>query len=297
MKFTKKSIYIGLFSVLYLIVAFSSFFHACAFFGLANNSWMSVILAFAFEVGQAAVLFSLLTSQKDRSRIMPWVLMGMFTLVQVIGNVYSSYKYIITNSVENLRYFKEPIFIWTELPDAQANVIIVYLVGALLPIAALLLTSMITNYLTDEEEKKQVLEEPKNEEPKIEGTDPDGGVIGEQGDDGLKVLTESLNSKDNEIEQLKKELEELKHPKIVQIPVNEIIHNQPMEEPEGLKQLKKEIKEEVHEDEIENEEISNEEEIVDEQDDSEKSEEQTDEEPLENTESDIPKRESHFINL
>lgn len=153
MKLTKKTIYIGLFGLLYLIVAFSSFFHAVSFFGLANNSWMSIILAFAFEVGQAAVLFSLLTSVKDRSRIMPWILMTMFTLVQVIGNVYSSYKYIITNSVDNLRYFKEPIFIWTDLPDDQANVIIVYLVGALLPIAALLLTSMITNYLTDNEQE------------------------------------------------------------------------------------------------------------------------------------------------
>ena len=215
MKFTKKSIYIGLFSVLYLIVAFSSFFHACAFFGLANNTWMSIILAFAFEVGQAAVLFSLLTSAKDRSRVMPWVLMFMFTLVQVIGNVYSSYKYIVTNSVENLRYFKEPIFIWTSLPDDQATVIVVYLVGALLPIAALLLTSMVTNYLTDEEEKKNELEQQVEEQKveKIVGTDPDGGVIGEQGEDGLKVLTESLNSKDNEIEKLKKELEELKKQK------------------------------------------------------------------------------------
>lgn len=215
MKFTKKSIYIGLFSVLYLIVAFSSFFHACAFFGLANNTWMSIILAFAFEVGQAAVLFSLLTSAKDRSRVMPWVLMFMFTLVQVIGNVYSSYKYIVTNSVENLRYFKEPIFIWTSLPDDQATVIVVYLVGALLPIAALLLTSMVTNYLTDEEENKKELEQQVEEQKveKIVGTDPDGGVIGEQGEDGLKVLTESLNSKDNEIEKLKQELEELKQSK------------------------------------------------------------------------------------
>ena len=215
MKFTKKSIYIGLFSVLYLIVAFSSFFHACAFFGLANNTWMSIILAFAFEVGQAAVLFSLLTSAKDRSRVMPWVLMFMFTLVQVIGNVYSSYKYIVTNSVENLRYFKEPIFIWTSLPDDQATVIVVYLVGALLPIAALLLTSMVTNYLTDEEEKKNELEQQVEEQKveKIVGTDPDDGVIGEQGEDSLKVLTESLNSKDNEIEKLKQELEELKQSK------------------------------------------------------------------------------------
>ena len=163
---SKKFWYISLFGILYLIVAFSSFFHACAFFGLANNSWMSIILALAFEIGQAAVLFSLLTSKRDRSRIMPWVLMTMFTLVQVIGNIYSSYKYIITNSSEDLRFFKEPIFVWTDLPDDQATVIIVYLVGALLPIASLLLTSMITNYLTDEDENKKKEEEDVKEEQK-----------------------------------------------------------------------------------------------------------------------------------
>lgn len=151
---SKKFWYVSLFGILYLIVAFSSFFHAVSFFGLANNSWMSIILALAFEIGQAAVLFSLLTSKKDRSRVMPWILMTMFTLVQVIGNVFSSYKYIIQNSSEDLKYFKEPIFIWTDLPDNQATVIIVYLVGALLPIASLLLTSMITNYLSDQEESK-----------------------------------------------------------------------------------------------------------------------------------------------
>ena len=161
---TKRFWYISLFAILYLIVAFSSFFHAISFFALANVLWMSVILAFAFEIGQAAVLFSLLTSQKDRSRVMPWVLMTMFTLVQVIGNIYSSYKYIIQNSSENLRFFKEPIFIWTDIPDNQANVIIVYLVGALLPIASLLLTSMITNYLSDEENKKIEEENKKIEE-------------------------------------------------------------------------------------------------------------------------------------
>ena len=224
MKFNKKSIYIGLFGILYLIVAFSSFFHACAFFGLANNSWMSIILAFAFEVGQAAVLFSLLTSTKDRSRIMPWVLMTMFTLVQVIGNVYSSYKYIITNSVENLRYFKEPIFIWTDLPDAQANVIIVYLVGALLPIAALLLTSMITNYLSDQSEETNALvdvSEKEQENTHIELKDkddqyeedgpPEGEVLNDK--QVIDNLNATLDNRDEEINNLKKELENLRNNK------------------------------------------------------------------------------------
>ena len=221
MKFNKKSIYIGLFGILYLIVAFSSFFHACAFFGLANNSWMSIILAFAFEVGQAAVLFSLLTSTKDRSRIMPWVLMTMFTLVQVIGKVYSSYKYIITNSVENLRYFKEPIFIWTDLPDAQANVIIVYLVGALLPIAALLLTSMITNYLSDQSEETNALVDVSEKEQenthielkdKDEQYEEDGPLEGEGLSDKQVIdnLNATLDNRDEEINNLKKELENLR---------------------------------------------------------------------------------------
>lgn len=222
MKFTKKTVYIGLFAILYLIVAFSSFFHACAFFGLANNNWMSIILAFAFEVGQAAVLFSLLTSTKDRGRIMPWVLMIMFTLVQVIGNVYSSYKYIITNSVENLRYFKEPIFIWTDLPDAQANVIIVYLVGALLPIAALLLTSMITNYLTDQSTENnspifvpEITSENVTNNPIEIKDEPDGSPEGKGLSERQEIenLNATIDNRDKEIDNLKKELEKLKNDK------------------------------------------------------------------------------------
>ena len=165
--FTKRNIYIGLFAILYLIVAFSSFWHAIEFFALTNHSWMSIILAFAFEVGQAAVLLAILTSAKDRSKFTPWILMCILTLVQIIGNVYSSYKYIMLNASENLRFFKEPIFIWTDLPDAQATVIITYISSAILPLCALLLTSMITNYLEDngkDDEKETITEEEVEEE-------------------------------------------------------------------------------------------------------------------------------------
>ncbi len=51
--FTKRNIYIGLFAILYLIVAFSSFWHAIEFFALTNHSWMSIILAFAFKDNRA----------------------------------------------------------------------------------------------------------------------------------------------------------------------------------------------------------------------------------------------------
>ena len=156
-----KYIYIGLFATLYLSVALVSGIHAVAFFSLANAPALGVMLAITFEIGQAAVLFSLLTNPNQRKKIMTWVQLSIFTLVQILGNVYSSYKYIVSNSMENLRFFKEPVLIWTDLPDQMCTVIITYLVGGILPISALLLTEMLTSYLYKEENKVQ---EPTRQE-------------------------------------------------------------------------------------------------------------------------------------
>lgn len=216
-KLNRKTFYILLFGILWLITAFSSFFHAVEFFELSNVTWMGIILAMAFEIGQASVLMSILTSSQDRKKYTPWILMCILTLVQIIGNVYSSYKYIMLNSPENLRYFKEPIFIWTQLPDAEATVIITYVSAAILPIVALLMTSMITNYLSDTEDDK-----------KITFNDPNGA-----GGDSLlnqhsilqmenQGLEEDNKQKDDEIKELKKQLEDLKYSKIQQIPSIEI---------------------------------------------------------------------------
>ena len=161
-KFTTRNLFLCLFAILYLSVAAVSTFHAFHFFGLANNSVMAAMLAGTFEIGQAAVLFSLLTDSDNRKKYMPWVLMCILTLVQVLGNVFSSYEYIITNSMDSLRYFKEPIFIWTNLPDEQANVIVTYIQGSLLPIVCLLLTSMVTSYLSKEENNNLTNEQTSN---------------------------------------------------------------------------------------------------------------------------------------
>lgn len=159
-----KTVFLILFAILYISVAFVSTFHAISFFSLANSMWIAVMLAITFEIGQAAVLFSILTGASGKSKIIPWALMIVLTLVQVLGNVYSSYEYLITNSAELLRYFKEPIFVWTDLPDKECNVILTYIIGAILPIVSLLMTSMVTNYIG-------------KEEPVIEKKDDDNGPI------------------------------------------------------------------------------------------------------------------------
>ena len=92
MQFNKKTVFIALFAVLYLAVGLVSTIHAVSFFGLANTPILGTILAITFEIGQAAVLFNLLTSPSQRKRFMPWALMCILTLVQILGNIFSSYN-------------------------------------------------------------------------------------------------------------------------------------------------------------------------------------------------------------
>ena len=220
-KLTRKKFYILLFSILWLITAFSSFFHAVEFFELSNVTWMGIILALAFEIGQASVLMSILTSSQDRKKYTPWILMCILTLVQIIGNVYSSYKYIMLNSPENLKYFKEPIFIWTQLPDAEATVIITYVSAAILPIVALLMTSMITNYLSDQSEETNALidvfeKEKENTNIELKDKDEEDGHPEGEGLSDKQVidnLNATLDNRDEEINNLKKELENLRNNK------------------------------------------------------------------------------------
>lgn len=224
---TKRNIYIGLFAILYITVALVSLIHSFAFFGLANDNAMSIMLGTTFEIGQAAVLLSILTSKKDRSRIMPWCLMILLTAVQVLGNVYSSYKYLMTHSTGDLRFFKEPIFIWTTLPDAQATVIITYIVGAILPIVALCMTSMVSNYIED-----------TSNEDAIDNSK-------------LEKLPTEVPKDYNNIEESKESIEESNGPiEEVEEPIGEV--EEPVEKPiEEPKESTKETIEEVEEPAVE----------------------------------------------
>ena len=144
-----KLLYVSTFILLYIGVALVSTLHAFEFFKLTNTAWIAAVLAGSFEIGQAAVLFSILTTKEERGKVMPWVLMLILTAVQIIGNVYACYRYVVTNSRDLLRYFREPLFIWTKVPDEQSTVILTYIASSILPIVALCMTAMITSFLNN----------------------------------------------------------------------------------------------------------------------------------------------------
>ena len=165
----KKSLTI-LFSLLYLAVGFVSVYHSISFFSISNSEWLAVILALAFEIGQAAVLFSLLVNKSKKT--MPWILMGVLTAVQVLGNVYSSYHYAALNSPDEIKYFTDSVLFFIQDPNPQVNqVMISYITGAILPIVALCMTSMIVDvsHVDDQkeiEEKEQEIEDQEIDEEK-----------------------------------------------------------------------------------------------------------------------------------
>lgn len=165
-----KKILTGLFCILYLAVGFVSTYHSIGFFSISNESWLAIILAIAFEIGQAAVLFSLLVSKEKKT--MPWILMGVLTLVQVLGNVYSSYQYMVINSQDSIKYFTDSVLFYLQDPNPQVNqVMISYITGAILPIVALCMTSMVVDTSGVEEkgedQKEEDMVEESNEESKI----------------------------------------------------------------------------------------------------------------------------------
>lgn len=170
---TKRNIYIFLFALLYVLCSVCSLIHSFAFFGLANNLPMSIMLGTCFEIGQFAVLMSLLTSKKNEGKIMPYILLVILTVVQILGNVFSSYKYLMLNSVSDLEYFKKPIFIFTDLPDDITTVIVTWIIGAILPCVCLLLTAMVSNYIMDidPDDNKNLAED--DDKPKIEEQKPE----------------------------------------------------------------------------------------------------------------------------
>jgi hypothetical protein len=158
-----------LFSLLYLAVGFVSVYHSISFFSISNSEWLAVILALAFEIGQAAVLFSLLTSKSNKT--MPWILMGVLTAVQVLGNVYSSYHYSVLNSPDEIKYFTDSVLFFIQDPNPQVNqVMISYITGAILPIVALCMTSMIVDVSDVKKPEDPIEDKPKEIDGEIKNS-------------------------------------------------------------------------------------------------------------------------------
>jgi hypothetical protein len=171
MKKNLNKIYVFAFLFLYLLVAAISFCHAIEFFSIGNVQWMSVTLAFAFELGLFVCLSSiLLGTNKDNT--IAWLLLIILVIVQVCGNTYSVFKYISLSETEYYQYLAKPLLFWIEeVSEETVQVIISWIMGAILPIVALLMTEMVSKTIKGEEvsvDKEEMIEEKKIDTIKVE---------------------------------------------------------------------------------------------------------------------------------
>ena len=158
-KTSTNKIFIYAFLFLYTLVAFISFCHAIEFFDIGNTHWMSIMLAFAFELGLAVCLASILIGINKKNNI-AWLLLTILVLVQVIGNTYSVFKFISESGYDYYNYLAKPmLFMIEEVSQETVQVIISWIMGAILPIVALLMTEMVANGIKE----TQMIDDPKNE--------------------------------------------------------------------------------------------------------------------------------------
>ena len=157
------------FSLLYLGVGFVSTLHSITFFQLANSLGLAILLGLTYEVGQAAVLFSLLMT-KNKDKFLPWFLMILLTSLQVTANVYSSFLYMAKSGSTDWVYWQKSILFGVQASSPEMyQIIIAWIAGALLPLVALGMTALIA------ENMKMLSEEYESDTPKV-GTIPDEEV-------------------------------------------------------------------------------------------------------------------------
>ena len=145
-KITNRGLYWGLiltFAILYLGVGFVSTLHSITFFHLANGMALAILLGLTYEVGQAAVLFSILMT-KNKDRFLPWALMLLLTALQVTANVYASFKFMALSGSNDWTFWQKAILIGVNSPNPETyQIIISWIAGALLPIVALGMTALV----------------------------------------------------------------------------------------------------------------------------------------------------------
>lgn len=156
-------VFIWGFLLLYLLVAAISFFHAIQFFNVGNNMAMSVVLAFAFEIGLALSLAAVLLSDANKRATLPWILMIVLTSVQVIGNVFSTFKFMSMSGTEYYQYLAKPLLFWIEgVSEYTVQIVVSWIIGAILPIIALFMTDMVATNIKNLNDVNK-LPETKNE--------------------------------------------------------------------------------------------------------------------------------------
>ena len=188
---------ISVFVSLYLIVSTISMIHSIDFFGLSNSNGMALALATAFEIGQVAALCGILILDKT-NRFVIWSLFLLLTSMQVMSNVYFSYKYLGDYST-----WAELFGLGEEEPIFQKRMLAI-ISGGILPIVALGFIKSLVDYLrpATEEEVKVDANPREDKIVTITETEEAPEILGDRFDSTINISDELAPVKDESVKEV-----------------------------------------------------------------------------------------------
>ena len=154
-KFLYYSLIIS-FTILYLIIGLVSTVHSISFFQLANPLILAILLGASFEISQGVVLFYILMSHDKK--ILPWLIMCLLVILQVCGNIYSSFKFIDLSKSGDWAYFQRSILFSVQADSSEMYKVIISIIqGGLLPVCTLAMTSLIAHVIQTRDSMKNLI--------------------------------------------------------------------------------------------------------------------------------------------
>jgi hypothetical protein len=185
----------AMFLVPILLVAGISISHVVSWYDIANPINWAIYLSIAIEVGAMTAL----VAATNRIKGGVWFMFGLVTLIQMIGNIFYSFKEIDANGDLFKSWVELTSPLWEMLGSDPGDIIsqkrwLAFLEGGLLPIISLTSLHFFTKYDRNRtDEKEEVKEVP-------EITKPDEDITEEEYND---MINQFVKNKKEEADKLK----------------------------------------------------------------------------------------------
>ena len=197
----------SMFLVPILLVAGISISHVVSWYNIANPLSWAIYLSIAIEVGAMTALIA----ATNRIKGGVWAMFGLVTLIQMIGNIFFSYKEIDSNGDLFKSWVELTGPIWemigsdpTDIP--AMNRWLAFLEGGLLPVISLTSLHFFVKY-DDNKETPQVPHNnpPSNDQVTTKNRPSNDEVIDEKNVEKLTDLQKEANRVWGKVNELKEE--------------------------------------------------------------------------------------------
>jgi hypothetical protein len=156
----------AMFLVPILLVAIISISHVVSFYDMANPHNWAIYLSIAIEIGAITAL----VAATNRIKGGIWFMFGLVTFVQLLGNIFYSYKEIDPNGELFKAWVELTGPVWELMGTEQTDTVglkrwLAFLEGGLLPLISLTSLHFFVKYEKKEDDKEEVKSDDEPQGP------------------------------------------------------------------------------------------------------------------------------------